>query len=283
MFFDHLPGAGYVCAHRGARALAPENTMLAAEKCLKLGADFWELDIHKVADGALVVFHDDVLTRTTDIATRPEFADRAPWPTHAFSLDELRRLDAGSWFIEADPHGTIAAGDVSGEDMDHMHGQRIPTLREALEFTRSNRFPVNIEIKDQQQAPGDMSIVADLLRMIRKTQTEDLVLVSSFNHDYLREMHRLAPHLPLAALVEDGHPQDIAAHLRTIGATGYHPCKEITDPELVRALADQGIRVAPFTVNDMDRALSLLRAGCFAIITDFPHTLRQRLADTSGR
>lgn len=278
MFFDRLPGAGYVCAHRGARALAPENTMLAAWRCLELGADFWEMDVHKVADGTLVVFHDDTLGRTTDVAEHTEFADRTPWATHAFSLEELRRLDAGSWFVADDPYGTIARGMVSPDMCAQMRGQRIPTLWEALTFTRDNDLPMNIEIKDQMQSPGDLSIVDDVLAMVRDTGTEDLILISSFNHAYLARMHQLVPELPLAALVEDRHPHDIVGYLRELGAMGYHPDKNMIHPNLVRTLADAGIRVTPYTVNDMEQALSLIDAGCFGITTDFTHTLRQRLS-----
>jgi glycerophosphoryl diester phosphodiesterase len=277
MFFDHLQGAGYVCAHRGARALAPENTMLAAELGLVFGADFWEMDVQRTADGELVVFHDDDLGRTTDVSTRPEFCERAPWPIRLFTLEELRSLDAGTWFAESDPYGTIARGEVRPADLGRMRGQRIPTLEKALAFTRRNDFPMNLEIKDLEYAPGDLSIVSQVLRQIREAKAEDLILVSSFNHDYLAEMHRLAPEIPLGALVEGDHPENIEQYLADLGAVGYHPDEAILDEDLVRRLSGAGIRVSPYTVNDMDRALSLIDAGCFGIITDFTHTLRGRL------
>ncbi|MBZ4684455.1 MAG: Glycerophosphodiester phosphodiesterase [Desulfomicrobiaceae bacterium] len=277
MFFDRLPGSGYVCAHRGARALAPENTMMAAELGLALGADYWETDVHKIADGSLVIFHDDVLSRTTDVRDHDEFAARAPWITSGFSFEELRRLDAGAWFAEQDPFGTIASGEVSPVDVDRMRGQRIPSLRAVLEFTRRHDFPLNIEIKDQTQSPGDLSIVGDVLEMVRSTGVEDLVLVSSFNHDYLAEMRRLAPEIPIAVLVEGAHPANLVQYLHDLGAETYHPDHALVDADLVRGLTAAGIRVAPWTVNDMDRAMALIEAGCFGIITDFVHSLRKRL------
>lgn len=277
MFFDHLQNGGYVGAHRGARSLAPENTMLAAELGMVLGADFWEMDVQRTADGKLVVFHDDDLGRTTDVSARPEFCERAPWPVHRFTLEELRSLDAGSWFAAQDPYGTIARGEVREADLGRMRGQRIPTLEEALAFTRRNDFPMNLEIKDLSYAPGDLSIVSQVLRQIREAKAEDLILISSFNHDYLAEVRRLAPEIPLAALVEERHPEDIERYLADLGAVGYHPDEAILDEELVRRLAGAGIHVSPYTVNHMDRALSLLDAGCFGIITDYPQTLRRRL------
>lgn len=278
MFFDRLPGAGYVCAHRGARALAPENTMLAARRCLALGADFWEMDVQKAADGTLMVFHDDVLDRTTDVAHHAEFADRDPWSIHDFTREELARLDAGSWFVERDAYGSIKDGSVTQEDLRAMPDQRIPTLREVLEFTRRNDFPINIEIKDQTWAPGDLSIVGEVLDMIRETGATDLVLISSFNYDYIAQMHRLAPDIPLAALVEHEHPDNVVDYLVKLGAIGYHPDWKMLDAELVRTLTENGIRVSPYTVNDMDTAMSLIDAGCYSIITDYTHSLRDRLA-----
>ncbi|HKI80065.1 MAG TPA: glycerophosphodiester phosphodiesterase family protein, partial [Pseudodesulfovibrio sp.] len=194
-----------------------------------------------------------------------------------FALEELRSLDAGTWFAESDPYGTIARGEVPPADLGRMRGQRIPTLEEILAFTRRNDFPMNLEIKDLEYAPGDLSIVSQVLRQIREAKAEDLILVSSFNHDYLAEMHRLAPEIPLAALVEGRHPVNIEEYLADLGAVGYHPDEAILDEELVRRLTGAGVFVSPYTVNDMDRALRLIDAGCFGIITDFTHTLRGRL------
>ncbi len=277
MFFDRFKGTGYVCAHRGARALAPENTMFAAELGLKLGADFWETDVHKLDDGSLIIHHDEVLTRTTNVEDRVEFSDRKPWDTHHFTLDELRSLDFGSWFLSADPYGTVASGEVDSDMIEAIGGQRIMTLREALSFSLRNDFPVNIEIKDQLKSPGDLSIVSDVLKMIREMRAEELVLISSFNHSYLSEMRRLAPDIPIAVLVEDQHPDNIVEYLTGIGAATYHPDEEILDTDLVRFLTSNGIRVTPFTVNDMDRAVSLIDAGCFGITTDYTHSLRRLL------
>lgn len=278
MFFDRLPGVGYVCAHRGARSLAPENTMMAAELALNLGADYWETDVHKTADGKLVVFHDDDLSRTTDIAARAEFADRSPWLTASFTLEELRKLDAGSWFVANDPYGTIASGDVQRSQVEQMSGVSIPTLDEALAFTKRNAFPVNIEIKDQKESAGDLSIVGDVLQAIRGHDAEDLVLISSFNHDYLAEMHRLASHIPLAVLVENQQPDNVVSYLHDLGAWTYHPDKDLIDTDEVRTLVEARVRVAPWTVNDMDEALALVDAGCFGVITDYPQTLLQLLS-----
>ncbi|MCP4367686.1 MAG: glycerophosphodiester phosphodiesterase, partial [Deltaproteobacteria bacterium] len=92
-------------AHRGARSIAPENTLEAAQKAYDLGAHMWETDIQITKDEKLVLFHDNSLARTTDAESR--FPDRHPCMFTSFTLDEIRSLDAGSWFVKADPHQQI--------------------------------------------------------------------------------------------------------------------------------------------------------------------------------
>ena len=277
MFFDLLPPARVVCAHRGARSLAPENTLLALEKAVACGADCWETDVQQSADGELVIFHDDTLERTSDVAQRDMFATRRPWPVDAFTLAELRSLDAGSWFLAADPFATIAAGEVPEADFPAIAAQRIPTLREALLATRARRFPMNLEIKDQPGKSGVLTIVTKVLDLLRETGAEELVLLSSFNHAYLAEARRLNPVLPTAALVEEAHPDELVPYLRRLGVVAYHPDAKITDPDLVRAVVAAGFRVNLWTVNDMERALAFFAAGATAVVTDFPQRLRRAL------
>ncbi|GAB7081596.1 glycerophosphodiester phosphodiesterase [Megalodesulfovibrio paquesii] len=276
---------GPVCAHRGGSAVAPENTLCAAAKGLALGADSWELDVQRTADGQLVVFHDDTLGRTTDVAARPEFASRAPWPVHHFTLAELQSLDAGGWFLQADPKGGIAAGAVPEADYPAIAAARIPTLKEALTWTKAQGFPVNVEIKDHAGQPGDDTVTAEVLEAIATAGCQELTLLSSFRHEYLIQARALCPALvpalPLAALVEDRHPDDLIPYLLRLGVAAYHPDDELTDAPLIRALHEAGLRVHIWTVNDPERARELLAAGADALITDWPQRMKA-LAETGA-
>src|SRR3984957_6809237 len=93
-----------VVAHRGDSFHAPENTLEAARLAQQAGADAWELDVQLTRDGVPVVLHDESLLRTTDVATR--FKDdpggRAGFRVSDFDFEEIRSLDAGSWFVAAD-------------------------------------------------------------------------------------------------------------------------------------------------------------------------------------
>ena len=272
-FFQHFSAPGLVCAHRGARSIAPENTSLAMVKAQACGADLWETDVQLTADGVAVLFHDDILVRTTDILDREAFSGKAALRLTDFSWTELAALDAGSWFIHTDPYGTIQSGEVPREGLSLIARQRILRLDEALRYCRQHDFPVNLELKDQRGTAADARIVATVLELLRQTGTEELVLISSFNHDYLRQVHRQAPELATAALVEGAHPPELVNYLRGLGCDAYHPDQLLIDADFVRHMSATGILVNPWTVNDEAQALGLLAAGAFFICTDWPQRL----------
>ncbi len=267
-------------AHRGARSVAPENTILAAQRGLEEGADLWELDVQLSADGHLVVMHDDTLDRTTDVASRPEYADRAPWRVCDFTLDELRGLDAGGWYQAADPFGQVASGGVTADDLALFPGLRIPTLDEALAFTADHGWRVNVEIKDMTvnadgspgspDYPGDAAVVRAVLDSIRAHGLTEQVILSSFRHDYLRHAARMEPALALAALVEDVRPSDPVALCRDLGVVAYHPGGDIVTEADVAGLRAIGVAVNVWTVNEEADMRQLIDWGVSGLITDFP-------------
>ncbi|NOQ42162.1 MAG: glycerophosphodiester phosphodiesterase [Desulfuromusa sp.] len=275
-FFERFSGTGYICAHRGARSIAPENTLLALEKSRNCDADLWETDIQATADGELILFHDHTLERTSDVVSRSEFSDRSPWTLAEFTFAELKKLDAGSWFLHSDPFKTIAKGEVSEDDFPAIKTQRISLLRDVLKDCRKYDFPVNLEIKDQTGTAADRIIVGKVLALLKATGTEQLVLISSSNHNYLRQAKQLNPAIATAALVKQNHPENLLAYLRDLGVDAYHPNQLITDSTLVRQLTAAGMRVNLWTVNDFDRAQYFIEAGATFICTDWP----QRMANS---
>lgn len=263
-------------AHRGARSLAPENTLLAAQAGLQAGADLWELDTALTLDGQLVVIHDDTLERTSNAAQA--FPNRGPWRIETFSLAELRRLDFGSWFVESDPFGQIRAGAVSALAAHRFAGATIPTLNEALAFTQANGWRVNVEIKDQTGTPGDALIAPAVVRLVEDLGLTAQVIVSSFNHAYLRQARALNPAIALAALVEEPAPDPLAL-LADLGAQAYNPGLETLDLGQVQAVRTAGYGVNVWTVNDPADMRRLIEAGVSGIFTDFPQRLKQVLEE----
>ena len=128
-------GVPDVIAHRGASAYAPENTMAAFRAALEMKADWFELDCHLTKDGKVIVIHDGSVDKTTNGAGN--VAD--------MSLEELKALDAGTWFDKK------------------FEGEPLPTLAESLDFARG-KIGVYVEIKG---AGGDDELIDGLRAMVR--------------------------------------------------------------------------------------------------------------------
>ena len=272
MFFDHLPQQGFICAHRGARSIAPENTLLSLDKALQCGAHCWETDVQITRDKELIIFHDSDLKRTTNIATHEMFCTRKEDRVEQFTLEELRKLDAGSWFLSDDPFGTVASGEVLDSERNTISKQQIPLLREVLRFSKEHSFPVNIEIKSLDTPPGDVDIVDRIIEMIEETGTMDLLLLSSFRHEYLHRARTLSKDIAIAVLAKDQHPENLIPYLQSFSAAAYHPGGRICDTETILELQKSGFRVNSWTINGKKRAEELLNAGV-GIITDWPQNL----------
>jgi glycerophosphoryl diester phosphodiesterase len=262
-------------AHRGARSLAPENTLAAARKGLEVGAEMWELDIQMTADGELIVIHDTTLKRTSNV--RQVFPSRKPWLVHEFTLDEIRLLDFGSWFRKQDPFGQIAAGMVAESDLVSYVHQQAPTLGEALTFTLEHGWSVNLEIKDLGGNPAPDQVVKKILSLVEDLDMVDSVLISSFNQTYLAQVRKVHPHVATGVLVSKPHPHPETL-LRQLGAQAYHPRLSAFRPTDIALLHSQGCRVYIWDVNERQAMERLVRAGVDGIFTDFPQLLTSVLA-----
>jgi glycerophosphoryl diester phosphodiesterase len=258
-------------AHRGARSLAPENTLAAARKGLECGADLWECDVNITSDGVPVIVHDDTLKRTSNVAS--VFPSRKPWKVNTFTLEELRQLDFGSWFIASDPFKQIKEGAVSSEEQKKFVGEPIPTLEEALIFTKENNWQINVEIKDLRGTPDDASVVEKVVQQIQKLNMEEQVWISSFNHQYITRVKQLVPDIRTGALMEwlDLNP---LARLKQTGARSYNPGIRLASARTIRFIREQGYDVFVWTVNKEASMRKLIKAGVSGIITDFPQVLK---------
>jgi glycerophosphoryl diester phosphodiesterase len=134
-----------VIAHRGASFDAPESTAAAYKTARDLGADYLEMDLQRSKDGVLFVLHDNNLQRTTDVASK--FPERKDSPANAFTMAELKTLDAGSWFNAAFPDRARPA----------FAGLKILTLDEIIDIAEGNALHkpgLYIETKEPKQFPG---------------------------------------------------------------------------------------------------------------------------------
>ncbi|MFA7166436.1 MAG: glycerophosphodiester phosphodiesterase family protein [Desulfoplanes sp.] len=276
MFFDAYTGSVMAIAHRGARSLAPENTLFAVSKARHAGAYAWEMDVQMTRDGQLVITHDETINRVSNVAFVPEFLDRKPWRVKDFTLAELRSLDFGSWYVREDPFGQIAAGAVSATDAETYRGALIPTLEEGLRMTREHGFRINVEIKDLSGLPGDDVVTRKVLEMIDRFDLVEQAILSSFQFKYLLQARDILPELPTAALVEEENmPEgDILTVLQNLGVQAWHPDKDIVKADDLRRVRDAGLFVNVYTVNDLREMRFLMNKGVTGLITDFPQRVR---------
>lgn len=229
----------------------------------------WELDVAMTRDDQLVVIHDDNLKRTSNAVTY--YPTKSPWYIQTFTLEELRKLDFGSWFIEKDPFKTIKDGLVSVDDQEKMKGITIPTLEEALVLTKSLNWRVNIEIKDLSKTPDDDAMVVEMVvSLVEKLDMVDSVIISSFKHDYLTQVKKINPKIVTAALVEQGF-NDPVSLLVKLGAQAYNPgISGLYDWSTIQKTRDAGYDVYVWTINDETTMKQLIDAGVSGIFTDFP-------------
>jgi glycerophosphoryl diester phosphodiesterase len=230
-----------VIAHRGACALAPENTLAAFRLAADAGADGVELDVRATADGHLVVLHDADVSRTTDGAG----------PVDALTLAQLRRLDAGRWFGPA------------------FAGERVPLLEDVLRWARG-RLLVDVEVK----AAG---VEDALVEVIRRTGTADQVLVSAFDPQVLLRTRAHAPGLALGLLQVVANPEAAAG----LEVPVLLPAVAALTGGLLSQARARGLRVVPWTARteaDLRRAAEL---GVDGIIVDDPAWARRVLTSLS--
>jgi glycerophosphoryl diester phosphodiesterase len=258
-------------AHRGARSLAPENTLAAARKAMAIGADLWELDVAMTSDAVPFIVHDDTPVRTSNVKER--FPERSPWSNHLFTWAEIQTLDFGSWFVESDPFRQIAAGKVTQSELAGFRGEKAPSLREALAFTRDHDWRVNVEIKDLYGTPGDATVVERVVATIDELDMTDRVLISSFNHSYLVRARQANGRIATAALVERADPDPIAL-LKRLDAQAYNPRAGAISPDEIGRIRDAGFDVYIWTVNDEATMKRLIAARVSGLFTDFPQLLK---------
>ena len=267
-----------VIAHRGARSLAPENTLAAAKKAYELGSDLWELDVAVTADDELVLMHDDSLVRTCNA---PDvFPGREPFNLWDFTLAEIQTLDCGSWFNSKDPFDQIAAGNVTAEERESYVGEKVPTLRQALEFTRDNNWRVNVEIKDQPDPAKGQVLIEKTVALVTELgmDKDQQLVISSFNHDYLRKVRELNPSITIQAITQT-RIGDLTEYLNDMGSDTVNPRINTWSYQNMMDLEAQGVHFNVWTVNDELTMKALINTGVSGIITDFPQTVIELLKE----
>lgn len=237
-FYQNRP---LVFAHRGARRVAPENTLAAFRAAREMGADGIELDTMLSADGIPVVTHDSKLERTTN--GQGEVAAR--------TLAELQKIDAGGKFA-----ATFA-------------GEKMPSLAQVLDEL-GRALLINIELKTS--ARRDDGLEAAVAKLIADRKLTERIVFSSFNPFSLWRARKFAPAVPRGLLYAANMPLPLrrawAAPL--LGLQAVHPEASMVDAAYMRWAKDKGYRVNVWTVNEEAEMRRVLDLGVDMLITDVP-------------
>jgi len=253
MLYNDNEDGFILIAHRGASGHAPENTLIAVRRAMEMRAEMVEVDILLSKDGVPVLLHDPSLDRTTD----------GTGIVSDYTLEELKRLDAGSWF----------GGQFAGE--------RIPTVDELLEFSKG-KMALNLEIKTQAVTDTlEGGVVEKVVGLVRKHGMERNVIFSSFDPRAIVQLKKIAPDIAGAILYDSrlyggAHPVEIVSNL---GADAFNCHWRQVRPALVDSLHKAGLPINVYTVNADTLMHQMLDMGVDGIFTDFPDVLLQVLRE----
>ncbi|GAA0911722.1 glycerophosphodiester phosphodiesterase [Nonomuraea longicatena] len=234
-----------IIAHRGAPQLAPENTLAAVHAAYAAGADMYELDVHQTKDGHLVVLHDSSLARTTD--AEDVYPGRAPWRVRDFTLAEIDRLDAGSWF------GAEYAG------------ERIPTLSSVFQAMKGDPGLL-LEVKHPSRSPGIADRVSELM-----AQAPPTTIVHSFDWGFIKQLRYRGTRAVLGT-PRPAELGEIATYAKYVSVKHRR-----LDTAYVRRAHRLGLKVFAYTVDTPAAMRRTLLAGVDGFITNRPRFLRQAL------
>ena len=220
-----------VIGHRGAMGYVAENTIPSIEKAIELGVDGIEIDIFKCASGELVVFHDVMLDKLTDLTGKIQEK----------SLDSLKKAKV-------------------------LGAYQIPTLNEVMNLI-DGRLILNIELKGSETAIPTNDLLRDYFK--KSSWNPSKIIISSFKWDELNLFYNLNKEVPIAVLT-DGDPLAALPFARKVKAYAINPKYSLLTKRNSKIIKDEGIKLFPWTVNELDDIKFMISLGVDGIITNFP-------------
>jgi glycerophosphoryl diester phosphodiesterase len=266
--------------HRGARGLAPENTIPAFRRALALGVTTLEMDVVVSADGVVVVSHEPWMARAKCLAPdgRPIPEDEArAHKIYEMSYEQVAAYDCGR-ALEAFPEQASVSAPK-------------PRLRDVLAMAEEyadthDRGPVfyNIETKSRPEWDGTLhpepeTFARRVLAVVTAAGVAPRTTIQSFDPRTLEATHRQNATVRTALLIGRAGDQGLADNLATLSFVPdiYSPNAQLVDDALVAAVHDRGLALIPWTVNDPDAMARLVRLGVDGLITDYPNRARRVL------
>jgi glycerophosphoryl diester phosphodiesterase len=288
-------GAFDLEAHRGGRALRPENTLQSFANALSMGVDTLELDMGVTKDGVVVVSHERGLN--PDLARGPD-GQYIPKgiPYVNLTLAEVKKYDVG----QIRPGSDYAA---RFPDQLSVPGTRIPTLAEVFALVRrsgDHHVRLNIETKidptHPEESPDPQHFVATVLALLRREQFVDRVMIESFDWRTLLLVQKEAPTIPTVYLTQQEQPEEniyldkpspwtagfdplkyggsVPRAVKAAGGKIWSPLYSDVDPRSIAEAHRLGLPVVVWTVNKPEDMAHLIDMGVDGIISDRPDVLR---------
>ncbi|KSU84149.1 glycerophosphoryl diester phosphodiesterase [Fictibacillus enclensis] len=246
-------------AHRGASGYAPEHTLTSYKMGDRMHGDYIEIDLQMTKDGKLIAMHDETVDRTTDGTGKVK----------DFTLEQIKKLDAGSWFNEKYPQYANP----------RYEGLKVPTLEEIFKtFGKNKKY--YIETKSPDVYPG---MEEALLRLVNKYDiNKDTLLVQSFSKESLLKVHELDPSVRLIqllsykkhAVLTDQEAADMKKY-----AVGIGPNFNYLDQAYVQTARQAHLDVHPYTVNEATDMQRLIDWGVTGMFTNFPDKLHRLIKE----
>ncbi len=283
-------------AHRGGRALRPENTLQSFANALSMGVDTLELDMGVTKDGVVVVSHERGLN--PDLARAPDghYLDKGI-PYVKLTLAEVKKYDVG----QIRPGSDYAA---RFPEQVAIPGTRIPTLAEVFELVRRSKDPhvrLNIETKidptHPDESPDPQRFVSTVLEVLRREHFTDRVMIESFDWRTLQLLQKQAPEIPTVYLTQVEQPEEnlyldkaspwtagfdpvkygrsVPQAVKAAGGRIWSPLYTDIDQKSVNEAHSLGLTVVAWTVNDPEAMGRLIDMGVDGVISDRPDILRQ--------
>lgn len=224
-----------IIGHRGARGHVVENSLPSIEKAIDLGSDAIEIDVFKIADGSIIVFHDQTVDRLT----------QATGPIEAYRKETLDTLS------------------LEG-------GVKIPTLAQVLDLIDA-RVVLNVELK----GAGTAKPVFDILQYYIDTKGWKLndFIISSFRWDELEAIRELSPKIPIGILTSEDIDGAILEGEK-LDAVAIHPHFKSLNSQNVERMHEKNFKIYPWTVNDTADINAMKRFKVDGIITDYPDRIQ---------
>jgi len=289
--------------HRGARGLAPENTLEAFATALSIGVTTLELDLAMTKDGVLVISHDSRLNPDHTRGPDGQFLSSAGSAIHSLTLAEVKRYDVG----RLKPGTAYAAAFPEQHGLD---GIRIPALTELFDLVRhrgAHHVRFNIETKltptSGDETPDPETFTAAFVKAVHDARLTSRVSLQSFDWRTLMVARRIAPEIARVCLTMDGGPGDTLRRgsgsaspwtaglaidgfggstprlVAAAGCAAWSPLFRDLTPEALAASKSLGLKVIPWTVNERLEMARLIDLGVDGLITDYPDRLRTLMAE----